>query len=109
MQHHQAREDVIDGGHAGSTCVRYASRANDIGSPLGMGMTMKLLVNASYALTGTGVGTGRLSAVASSGATSTCGTGALVKSRHRLASVARNWWRCTTMSTMPCSLRYSAR
>ena len=34
--------------------------------------------------------------------------GALVKSRHSLAMVARNSWRCTTMSTMPWSRRYSA-
>ena len=34
--------------------------------------------------------------------------GALVKSRHNLAMVARNSWRCTTMSTMPWSRRYSA-
>src|ERR1700690_1318224 len=34
--------------------------------------------------------------------------GALVKSRHNLAMVARNSWRCKTMSTMPWSRRYSA-
>ena len=31
----------------------------------------------------------------------------LVNSRHRLARVGRNWRRSTTMSTMPCCLRYS--
>src|SRR5262249_54278069 len=35
--------------------------------------------------------------------------GDLVSSRHSRASVERSSWRCTTMSTMPCSLRYSAR
>ena len=35
--------------------------------------------------------------------------GALVSSRHSRASVGRSSWRCTTMSTMPCSRRYSAR
>ena len=44
-----------------------------------------------------------------SGGRSSSFGGALLNSRHRLASVARNWWRCTTMSTMPCSRRYSAR
>src|SRR3954454_7556668 len=34
---------------------------------------------------------------------------ALVKRRQSRARVGRNSWRCTTMSTMPCSLRYSAR
>ena len=34
--------------------------------------------------------------------------GDLVKSRHRLASVGRNSWRCTTMSTMPCSQIFGA-
>src|ERR1700712_4450178 len=29
--------------------------------------------------------------------------------RHSRAKVGRNSWRCTTMSTMPWSLRYSAR
>ena len=35
--------------------------------------------------------------------------GDLVNSRHRRASVARKSWRCTTISTMPWSLRYSER
>ncbi len=42
-------------------------------------------------------------ATAGAGRLRGCGApaGALVKSRHSLAMVARNWWRCTTMSTMP--------
>src|ERR1700686_4726662 len=41
---------------------------------------------------------------------SDCGTlaGALVNSRHSFAIVSRISWRCTTMSTMPWSRRYSA-
>src|SRR6478609_3159538 len=35
--------------------------------------------------------------------------GALVNRRQSRARVGRNSWRCTTMSIMPCSLRYSAR
>src|SRR6185295_11715438 len=35
--------------------------------------------------------------------------GALVSTRQSRARVARNWWRWTTMSTMPWSRRYSAR
>src|SRR5262249_22706982 len=34
--------------------------------------------------------------------------GALVNKRHSLAMVPRSSWRCTTMSTMPWSRRYSA-
>ena len=43
------------------------------------------------------------------GATCPAPAGAFIRRRHRLARTARNWWRCTTMSTMPWSLRYSAR
>src|SRR3954447_15367041 len=35
--------------------------------------------------------------------------GCLVSCRTRRESVSRIWWRCTTMSTIPCSSRYSAR
>ena len=35
--------------------------------------------------------------------------GALVSKRQIRANVARKSWRCTTISTMPCSFRYSAR
>src|SRR5690349_4547213 len=33
----------------------------------------------------------------------------LVSSRTRRDSISRIWWRCTTISTMPWSRRYSAR
>ncbi len=57
-----------------------------------------------------GMGVGPAQACAGTGKLPvTSGAGDLVNSRHRLDSVARNRWRCTTMSTMPCSLRYSAR
>ncbi len=61
-----------------------------------------------------GIGMPGAHAVASSGAgrlARCCGApaGALVNSRHSRAMVARNSWRCTTMSTMPWSRRYSAR
>ena len=48
-----------------------------------------------------------LTTVVAFGAVSTAGD--LVRSRHSRASVGRMSWRCTTMSTMPWSLRYSAR
>src|SRR3954464_8647381 len=37
------------------------------------------------------------------------GAGDLVKRRQSRAKVGRKSWRCTTMSTIPCSFRYSAR
>src|SRR5665213_1288129 len=72
-------------------------------------------------------GLGRVHAWGAAGATSapdtiwavtaTCGAGFaaistagdLVSNRHSRASVGRKSWRCTTMSTMPWSFRYSAR
>ena len=48
-----------------------------------------------------------LTTLAGFGAVSTAGD--LVRSRHSRAKVGRMSWRCTTMSTMPCSFRYSAR
>src|ERR1700733_6572735 len=50
-----------------------------------------------------GVATGASGLVALSGA------GDLVNRRQSRASVGRNSWRCTTISTMPWSFRYSAR
>jgi len=54
------------------------------------------------AAAGTGIGSG-------TGFDADSSAGDLVSSRHSRARVGRRSWRCTTMSIMPWSLRYSAR
>ena len=58
----------------------------------------------------THAGAGRLTGGGGATAGAAAGEGgAFINMRHRRATVARRSWRCTTMSTMPCSRRYSAR
>src|SRR5271163_183287 len=48
-------------------------------------------------------------AIGAAGLVALSGVGDLVNRRQSRASVGRSSWRCTTISTMPWSFRYSAR